>query len=170
MPSRLPKHVRKDRALVLRDKALKLVQSKGKLSPLLTGKTVLFKTLTYQSGYLKIHYRSPFGTIPDDTAMMPYGLDLYWPKKVLVIEWNDAGGVRIVGFRRGGGKPSLLRSPHREGQLHHDRPPRTRTGLAEPRKRKPRDWPLERTIRAALENLGNREVVMRARGTQEVKA
>ena len=35
-------------------------------------------------------------------------------------------------------------------------------GLAELRKRKPRDWPLERTIRAALENLGNREVVMRA--------
>ena len=35
-------------------------------------------------------------------------------------------------------------------------------GLAELRKRQPRDWPLERTIRAALENLGNREVVMRA--------
>jgi hypothetical protein len=27
---------------------------------------------------------------------------------------------------------------------------------------KPRDWPLERTIRAALKNLGNREVVQRA--------
>jgi hypothetical protein len=48
MHSRLPKHARKDRALKLRDKALKLVQSKGKLSPLLTGKRVLFKTLTYQ--------------------------------------------------------------------------------------------------------------------------
>ncbi len=35
-------------------------------------------------------------------------------------------------------------------------------GLAELRKRQPRDWPLERVIRAALENLGNREAVMRA--------
>jgi hypothetical protein len=35
-------------------------------------------------------------------------------------------------------------------------------GLAELRKWKPRDWPLERAIRAALENLGNREVVQRA--------
>ncbi len=35
-------------------------------------------------------------------------------------------------------------------------------GLAELRQRQPRDWPLERTIRAALENLGNREAVLRA--------
>ncbi len=35
-------------------------------------------------------------------------------------------------------------------------------GLTELRQRNPRDWPLERTIRAALENLGNREAVMRA--------
>ncbi len=35
-------------------------------------------------------------------------------------------------------------------------------GLTELRERQPRDWPLERTIRAALENPGNREVVMRA--------
>ena len=108
MGSRLPKHARKDRALVLRDKALNLVQSKGKLSPLLTGKTVLFKTLTYQSGYLKIHYRSPFQPIPDDAAMMPYGLDVYWPKKVLVIEWNDTGEVRIAGFRRGDWEAKLI--------------------------------------------------------------
>jgi hypothetical protein len=35
-------------------------------------------------------------------------------------------------------------------------------GLAELRKRQLRDWPLERAISAALENLGNREAVMRA--------
>ena len=35
-------------------------------------------------------------------------------------------------------------------------------GLVELRKKQPRDWPLERTIRAALENLSNREVVQRA--------
>ena len=108
MHSRLPKHARKDRALKLRDKALKLVQSKGKLSPLLTGKRVLFKTLTYQSGYLQIHYRSPFEPLPDDAEIAPYGLDVYWPKKVLVIEWNDAGEVRIVEFRRGEWEGKLI--------------------------------------------------------------
>jgi hypothetical protein len=66
MHSRLPKQARTDRALKLRDVALKLV--KGKLSPLLTGKKVLFKTLTYQSDYLQIHYHSPFEPIPNDAT------------------------------------------------------------------------------------------------------
>ncbi len=35
-------------------------------------------------------------------------------------------------------------------------------GLAELRTKRPRNWPLERTIRAALENLGNHEAVLRA--------
>jgi hypothetical protein len=108
MHSRLPKHVRRDRALKLRDIALKLVQTKGKLSPLLTGKAVLFKTLTYHSGYLEIQYRSPYASVPDGAAIMPYGLDVYWPKKVLVIEWNDAGEVHIVGFRRGEWEAKLM--------------------------------------------------------------
>jgi hypothetical protein len=94
------KLTKKDRAIKLRDKALKVVRSKGQLSPLLTGKTVVFKTLTYHSGYLQIHYRAPFEPI-HDRAIMPYGLDVYWPKKVLNIEWDDAGEVRVVGFRRG---------------------------------------------------------------------
>ncbi len=93
---------------MLRDKALKLVQTKGKLSPLLTGKTVLFKTLTYQNGLLQIQYRSPYAHVPDGGATMPYGLDVYWPKKVLVIEWGDAGEVHIVGFRRGEWEAKLL--------------------------------------------------------------
>jgi hypothetical protein len=91
---------KKQRAITLRDKALKLVRSKGKLSPLLTGKTVLFKTLTFQSGYIEIHYRSPFEPI-HDAFVMPYGLDVYWAKRVLVVEWDDAGEVHVVGFRPG---------------------------------------------------------------------
>ena len=77
-----------------------MVRSEGKLSPLLTGKTVLFKTLTFQSGYIEIHYRAPFEPIHDAVAM-PYGLDVYWPSKVLAIEWDDAGEVHVVGFRSG---------------------------------------------------------------------
>jgi hypothetical protein len=91
---------KKARAIKLRDKALKVVRAEGKLSPLLTGKTVLFKTLTFQSGYIEIHYRSPFGPI-HDAFVMPYGLDVYCPKKVLVVEWDDAGEVHVVGFRPG---------------------------------------------------------------------
>src|ERR1700730_12157447 len=91
---------KKQRAITLRDKALKLVRSKGKLSPLLTGKTVLFKTLTFRSGYIQIHYRAPFEPT-HEAIVMPYGLDVYWPNKVLVVEWDDAGEVRVVGFRPG---------------------------------------------------------------------
>ena len=69
MHSRLPKHARKDRALKLRDKALKLVQSKG--GSRCSRNRVLFKTLTYQSGYLQIHYRSPFEPLPDDAEILP---------------------------------------------------------------------------------------------------
>ena len=94
------KSTKKQRAIKLRDKALKLVRSQGKLSPLLTGKTVLFKTLTFQSGYIENHYRAPFEPIHDAVAM-PTGLDVYWPNKVLAIEWNDAGEVHVVGFRPG---------------------------------------------------------------------
>jgi len=94
------KPTKRQRAIKLRDKALKLVRSKGKLSPLLTGKTVLFKTLTFQSGYIEIHYRAPFEPT-HDAVVMPYGLDVYWPKKVLAVEWDDAGEVRVVGFRPG---------------------------------------------------------------------
>ena len=96
------KLTKKERAIKLRDKALKVVRSQGTLSPMLTGKTVLFKTLTYHSGKLHIHYRSPFK--PGDAAVaegLPYGLDVYWPNKVLCIEWDDAGSVRVVGFRPG---------------------------------------------------------------------
>jgi hypothetical protein len=99
----LVKPTKKQRALKLRDKALKLVRSKGNLSPLLTGKTLLFKTLTYQSGYLQIHYRAPFEPAPkpSDAGTLLYGLDVYWPNKVLCIEWDGAGWVHVVGFRPG---------------------------------------------------------------------
>lgn len=96
------KLTKKERAIKLRDKALKLVRSKGTRSPILTGKTVLFQTLAYHNGDLHIHYRSPFKL--SDAAVaegLPYGLDVYWPNKVLAIEWDDAGSVRIVGFRPG---------------------------------------------------------------------
>jgi hypothetical protein len=96
------KLTKKERAIELRDKALKVVLSKGTLSPMLTGKTVPFKTLRYHSGDLHIHYRSPFK--PSDAAVvegLPYGLDVYWPNKVPCMEWDDAGSVRIVGFRPG---------------------------------------------------------------------
>ncbi len=62
-------------------------------------------------------------------------------------EWWE----QINAQERNGERASLR---HWREELEH--------GLAELRKRQPRDWPLERTIRAALENLGNREVVMRA--------
>jgi hypothetical protein len=37
-----------------------MVRSKGKLSPMLTGKKVFYRTLSYHSGDLHINYRTPF--------------------------------------------------------------------------------------------------------------
>ena len=102
--------------LKLRDKALKLVQSKGKLSPLLTGKRVLFKTLTYQSGYLQIHYRSPFGPLPDDAEIAPTGWMCIGQRKYSSSNGTKHGEVRIVGSGGVSGKASLSRS-HREGDI-----------------------------------------------------
>ncbi len=98
----------RERAIRLRDTALKVVQSKGRLSPLLTGKKIVFKTMIYESGYAEIRYYTPYGPVAEATGVMPYALDVFWPKKVLVIEWNDAGDVRIVGFRRGDWEKKLL--------------------------------------------------------------
>jgi len=95
------KLTKRDRAIKLRDKALKLVRSKGKLSPMLTGKTVLVKTLTYHSGDLQIEFRLPHEPIPRGSENPAYGLDVYWSKKVLCVEWDDAGSVRVIGFRPG---------------------------------------------------------------------
>jgi hypothetical protein len=41
-------------------------------------------------------------------ASLPYGLDLWSPKKVLCIEWNDQGTVALVSLRRGEWEAELM--------------------------------------------------------------
>ena len=107
------KLTKKARAIKLRDEALKMVRSKGTLSPILTGKKVVYQTLTYRSGDLQIYFRTPFQPLPKPSnaakhdagvmgkPLLPHSLDVSWPNKVLNIEWDDAGSVHVVGFRPG---------------------------------------------------------------------
>ena len=72
---------------------------------------------------LHISYRTPFQRIPQaDDALkyraaqhsltipenLPYGLDVWAPKKVLNIEWDDHGKVELVSFRRGAWELELI--------------------------------------------------------------
>ena len=88
-------------AIKLRDKAIKVVRTKGQPSPMLTGKKVLLQTVTYRSGDLQIDYRSPYGRRHAAGERGSHWLEIHCPNKVLCIEWDDAGSVRIVGFRPG---------------------------------------------------------------------
>jgi len=40
--------------------------------------------------------------------MLPYGLDIWAPKKVMNIEWSDQGELAIVSFRRGAWEDELI--------------------------------------------------------------
>jgi len=92
------KLTKRAQAIKLRDKAIKVVRTKGQPSPMLTGKKVLLQTVTYRSGDLQIDYRSPYGAAVAHSA---HWLEIHCPNKVLCIEWDDAGSVRVVGFRPG---------------------------------------------------------------------
>ena len=95
------KLTKRAQAIKLRDKAIKVVRTKGKPSPVLTGKKVLLQTVTCRSGDLQIDYRIPYGPRDAAVAHSPHWLEIYCPNKVLCIEWDDAGSVRVVGFRPG---------------------------------------------------------------------
>jgi len=76
-----------------------------------------------QVGTLKISYRTPFQRLPPfpehlkyrcellglpAKENLPYGLDVWAPKKVLNIEWDDKGAVVLVAFRTGEWEAELI--------------------------------------------------------------
>jgi hypothetical protein len=101
----------RERALQLRDIALDIVRQRGSLEP--TGDGGL-RLLVFRDGDLGIALRTPFQRPPPVPEAMkywaamtgrhvdlPYGLDVWFPKKVLNVEWADDGRAVIVCFRRG---------------------------------------------------------------------
>jgi hypothetical protein len=81
------------------------------------------KLLSARVGSLLIGYRTPFQRLPvvrdklkfiaakigaPPPQSLPYGLDLWAPKKVLNVEWDDQGNVALIGFRRGEWEEELI--------------------------------------------------------------
>jgi hypothetical protein len=89
------------------------------------------KLLSARLGTLEISYRTPFQRLPKAGDLMkhraaqqgltvsrnlPYGLDVWTPKKVLNIEWDDKGNVVLVSLRPGAWETEL--STLAESEVH----------------------------------------------------
>jgi hypothetical protein len=87
------------------------------------------KLLSARLRTLEILYRTPFQRLPkaDDLLKyraakagltvaqnLPYGLDVWAPKKVLNIEWDDKGNVVLVSLHPGGWQTELIKSAESE--------------------------------------------------------
>lgn len=108
-----------DRALELRDASLSVLERCGRWRP--CGSRDLHM-LTADVGNLLILYRTPFQKIFQPSERMkymaavfgqvprtlPYGLDIWHGKKVLSIDWDDAGAIEIRSFTPGKWEDRLL--------------------------------------------------------------
>ena len=79
------------------------------------GKLRRHQMLGYNDDALSISFRTPFQRLPGlddrikywaavlgkDVSNLPYGLDIWAPRKVLNIEWDDHGRVEVVSYRAG---------------------------------------------------------------------
>lgn len=117
-PGRIRKSNRLDAALRLRDSALSKLRSEGSFVD-----TNIGPYLTWTGQDLMMGLRTPFQKLPPVTeeikyfaaktgkgpANLSYGLDIWVKKrKVLNIEWNDTGEIRLVSFRRGDWEQGVL--------------------------------------------------------------
>ena len=107
------------RAIALRDAALIAVKRAGTWE---AGSSQI-KLLTAHVGTLLISYRTPFQRLPEAPEQMkyfaaqhgkpspeswPYGLDVWAPKKVMCIEWDDQGNVLLLSLRHGEWEAELI--------------------------------------------------------------
>jgi hypothetical protein len=102
---------KRDRAIELRDIALRVVRQRGTWEPV--GPSM--RMLSFRDGDLGISLRTPFQRLSEppasvryvaalsgqDASNLPCGLDVWCPKKVLNIEWADDGRVLVVSLKRG---------------------------------------------------------------------
>ena len=97
------------RALAARDAALVLLRLKGEW---MARGDIPFLMLMEPG--LTLALRTPFQRLPKESerakymraleggrTSLPYGLEIWAPKKVLNIEWDDAGTVELIGYDLG---------------------------------------------------------------------
>ncbi len=99
-----------ERLLAIRSAALDLLAKSGAWES--AGAT---NFLVYSGGAIKIAYRTPFQKLPTENDRsryertlrgfkrnLPYGIDVWYNgRKVMNIEWDDAGDFEVLSFRRG---------------------------------------------------------------------
>lgn len=105
---------KKERAIHLRNLALKLIKARGTWVPMSGGPRLL--TFDDVLSGLSICYRTPFQRVPQPpeyvkyfaalngyarSRNLPYGLDVWWNKTVLNVEWSDDGRLDVVSYRAG---------------------------------------------------------------------
>jgi hypothetical protein len=118
MRTRITKEEKIARAIALRDAALIVVKRMGTWEA-----ASQIKLLTARVATLLIGYRTPFQRLPEAPEQMkyfavqhgkpspeswPYGLDVWAPKKVMCIEWDDQGNVLLVSLRHGEWEAELI--------------------------------------------------------------
>src|SRR5262249_9693983 len=110
MIGRATKRAKLTRALLLRDAAVTVLTRHGVWKAFRVARQTAsggneIKALSARIGGLEISYRTPFQRVPEPNdglrylavqhgvtvRNLPYGLDVWAPKKVLNIEWNDNG-------------------------------------------------------------------------------
>jgi hypothetical protein len=115
---RMTKEEKIARVIALRDAALIVVKRAGAWEA-----ASQIKLLTAHVGTLLIGYRTPFQRLPEAPEQMkyfaaqhgkpspeswPYGLDVWAPKKVMCIEWDDQGNVLLLSLRHGEWEAELI--------------------------------------------------------------
>jgi hypothetical protein len=111
------------RALALRDAALIVVKRDGTWRDCGSA-----KLLFAQSDGISVAYRTPFQKLPEESDLtkyhiarlgaqlnLPYGLDVWAPKKVLNIEWDDQGSVALIALRSGAWEADLISAASEKG-------------------------------------------------------
>ena len=111
-------------AHLLRNAALTVIKNMGVWKTVTVRGAGEMKFLSARVGSLDILYRTPFQRMPQPGDVLkyqaaqlgltvpenlPYGLDVWAPKKVLNIEWDDKGKVALVSLQRGTWELELIK-------------------------------------------------------------
>ena len=101
------------RALAIRDHLLPLIRAHGFMQEAGGGS---LRMVMWRAGRFRFALRSPFtpwpGTSPPGSyaaalakqradPVLPWGLDVWHDRKVLSLQWDDAGRVEVISFNRG---------------------------------------------------------------------
>ena len=103
------------RALAIRDHLLPLIRVQGAMEEVGGGGSRVLRMTTWKTGSFAFALRSPFTPWPDtppisyDAALakqraspaMPWSLDVWHGRRVLRLQWDDAGRAEVVSFNRG---------------------------------------------------------------------